>query len=213
MITPDKNKSLELRLYLTNYRDGLFDMVFALMLIISGFDQLFTYLDLERPIYLKLGILIVVAVFLLVKKIISNPRSGKVVFSRERKKKRAKAIIIAIAAQVFTAVVLYAAIKHLLPGSEHSRLVSLIIEFLFLLIVFSSIAYYSDYKWFYFIGIILALAWPVNHLLQPILNSILPGIMLQLSAGGFLLSVGTVKFTSFLINNPKPGGHVTYENQ
>jgi hypothetical protein len=213
MKTSDNNKSLELRLYLTNYRDGLFDMVFAMMLIISGMNQLFTFLNLERPIYLKLGILIVLAIFLLVKRFVSYPRSGKVIFSKGRKKKRAKALIITIAAQVVTAVVLYAAVKNLLPVGEHSQLVSLIIEFLFLLVVFSSIAYFTDYKWFYFIGIIIALAWPVNYLLQPVLNNLLPGIILQLSAGGFLLTVGTVKLTSFLRKYPKPGRSVNYENQ
>ena len=213
METQKSTNPLELRLYLTNYRDGLFDMIFAMMLIISGSNQLFTYLDLERPIYLKLGILIFVAIFLLVKRFVSNPRSGKVTFSKERKKKRARAIIIAISAQVFTAIVLYAAIKNLLPEGENSQLVSLIIEFLFLLIVFSSLGYYSDYKWFYFVGIIYALAWPVNYLLQPVLNTLIPGIILQLAAGLFLLLIGMVHFISFLKEYPKPGRSVQYENQ
>ena len=212
METQKSTNPLELRLYLTNYRDGLFDMIFAMMLIISGSNQLFTYLDLERPIYLKLGILIFVAIFLLVKRFVSNPRSGKVTFSKERKKKRARAIIIAISAQVFTAIVLYAAIKNLLPEGENSQLVSLIIEFLFLLIVFSSLGYYSDYKWFYFVGIIYALAWPVNYLLQPVLNTLIPGIILQLAAGLFLLLIGMVHFISFLKEYPKPGRSVQYEN-
>jgi len=213
METQNKTNPLELRLYLSNYRDGLFDMFFAMMLIISGTNQLFTHLDLEEPIYLRFGILIILAIFLLVKRFVSNPRSGKVTFSRERKKKRAKAIIIAIAAQVFTAIILYAAIKNLLPEGENSELVSLIIEFLFLLIVFSSIGYYSDYKWFYFIGIVFALAWPVNYLLQPVMHTVLPGIILQLAAGLFLLLVGIGHFVSFLREFPKPGRSVQYENQ
>jgi hypothetical protein len=210
----NKTNSLpvELRLWLTNYQDGLFDMFFGSTLIIAGLNQLFTYLEIERPIYLQLGIVIFVVIFLLVKKYVSQPRTGQVRFSIKRKEKRIKALIIALVAQVITAVLFYASVKHLLPEGQYSGQLSLIIEFLFLLVVFSAIAWYTDYKWFYFIGIVMALSWPVNYLLQPYLHSTLPGIILQLGSGTLLFVIGLSKFVIFLRKYPKHGD-LNYEKQ
>src|SRR4030042_2746630 len=101
--------SVELRLWMTNYQDGLFDMLCGSTLIIAGLNQLFTYLEIERPVYLQLGILIFVVIFLLVKRFVIQPRTGQVRFSHKRKEKRIKALIIAIAAQVITPVPFFAA--------------------------------------------------------------------------------------------------------
>ena len=213
METQNKQKSIELRLWQMNYRDGLFNMFFGSLLMTTGTDQLFTHLELHEPIYIRFGILIWITLFLLVKRFVSMPRMGKAKYRPERRKKRVKAILIAIAAQVFTALILFLGIKKLLPEGEHSHMVSLIIEFLFFVIVFSSIGYFTDNKWFYFIGAVMVLAWPVNLMLQPWLHSRLPGIILQLAAGLFLFLVGLMHFISFLREYPKPGNSITYENE
>jgi hypothetical protein len=188
-------------------------MFFGCFLMISGLNQLFTYLGNETvPFYLNLGILVLIGIFLLSKRYIIQPRKGTVKFGSTRRKKRMKALIIAISAQVFTAIVFYFAVKHLLPGGERSGLISLVIEFLFLLVVFSAIGYYTDYKWFYFIGMVMAVAWPVNYILQPWLHSTLPGIILQLDAGLLMFIIGLIKFIIFLRKHPIQGD-LNYETE
>jgi len=207
-----KTSSIELRLWLTNYEDGLTDMFFGCFLMITGSNQLITWFVHDVPVYFNLGILVLIGIYLLLKKYVAQPRLGTVKFGTRRRRKRMKALIIAVAAQVFTAIVFYFALNHLLPQGERSGLISLIIEFLFFLIVFSVIGYYTDYKWFYFIGVIMAVAWPVNYILQPYLHSVLPGIILQLDAGSLMLIIGMIRFIVFLRTHPKQGD-LNYERQ
>jgi len=180
--------------------------------MITGSNQLITWFVHDVPVYFNLGILVLIGIYLLLKKYVAQPRLGTVKFGTRRRRKRMKALIIAVAAQVFTAIVFYFALNHLLPQGERSGLISLIIEFLFFLIVFSVIGYYTDYKWFYFIGVIMAVAWPVNYILQPYLHSVLPGIILQLDAGSLMLIIGMIRFIVFLRTHPKQGD-LNYERQ
>lgn len=201
-------KNLERSTFRTYYRDGIFDLVFGSMLLIYCLNM---YLDSkggETSFIITILIIPVAIVLAVVKKFLTSPRIGYVKFRKVRNKKRLKAMILATAALVLTTVVYYFAARGAITSSGKNSVLPLILEFIFLVGLFSLLAYYTDYYDFYTVGLAMGLGSPLATLFQPLTGSEIYGKIILFAAGLYLLMKGIYNFSTFFSKFPK---HVNHE--
>ena len=138
------------------------------------------------------------------KKYITAPRMGRVKLGPAGKARRRKTnimmivfFLLTVAAVVITAVGLGG------PHIERSAFAVPIGVAIFLIILFSLLAYFLAYDRLYLIGLAFALPWPVIEFVQQSAAVDISAAAFLVSSG-IVISVGLVTFVRFIRENPLP---------
>ena len=206
-------KSIEETAYRTFIHDGIWDMFWGLCLLIAAVNKLFYTSGMERHWVLKLGIIWLIPLFFLGRIFITNPRLGKVKFGPERKKRKIKALIVAVLAQVLFGILFFLAVFSSPDRDTVLNLFTPLVEFLVLVLVFSLIGYFIAYNRFYLVGLSLGLAWPMSIMINKTVSAPYLGVYILGIAGTFITITGIVNLVRFLKRYPKQKNPVGYETE
>ena len=203
-------KELERKAWRSFYQDGLWDIFLGLLLLAMAISALLSDIGASEPV--QLGIMIAlealaILVLFVGKRRITVPRIGRVRFGPKRKRRLSKVRVV-LAISVLVGAALFVA-GPVLTG-KLSR--SMTFEFILpagwvvnCLVVFSLMAYFLDFSRLYLIGVLYALAVPLD-----IMQRELSSIDLTFVAFGFpaavILLMGAVVFTRFLRKYPLSAG-------
>ena len=196
-------KTLERKTYRMLYRDGIFDLTFASILIIYSINMYLDINNIESPFIIRILIIPVVIILAAIKLLITQKRIGYVKFKRSRNKKVLISFIVATSALIFTTVIYILAVQGKMDASDKNEWLHLLIEFIFLVSVFFLLAYFTDYYKFYIVGLAMGFGTPVSIYLEPYLGTRYYGLALIFLAGAFLFASGIILLITFLNQFPK----------
>jgi len=197
-------RKLEKQTYLLYFKDGIIELLFGSMFIIHTVN---TWIDMEqifRPYWLRILLIPVTIVLVLIKELITKKRIGKVTFTKSRKKKSRTMFIVVIIAQIITLIVFYLAATGKIQTEHKSKLIPLLIEFTFLVLVFYALTFFTGYQTFLIAGLVFAFSTPFLVLLNPELHHSNIRLGIMLTAGFSFLTFGMIRLVEFLKKYPKP---------
>jgi hypothetical protein len=187
-------QAVEKRAWRSFFSDGRLELSFGLAFILLGALQFIPEGPFEW-IYIPLLVLVPGLVGIGCKRYITQPRIGRVTFSRKRRLNMAGAVLFLAASVLFGAAAWMTAAS-LSPDvnswlSSHWVMVLLVAK---VVLVFGVIAYFFDYLGVFFIGLALAACFLADNYWQtPILFFIV---------GAGITCVGIVKLVVFIRSNP-----------
>jgi hypothetical protein len=182
-------ENIEKKAWRSFFQDGLFDIFFALLFIISGIGQIYD------SVFISLSILIVVGVFAAGKHFITIPRLGIVKFGKKRIEKQMMAYVALLITFIATLVIF------ILSASGQFNLdinFSTILMIMFIAI-FGSLAYFLDVPMFLLYGLMFAAGEYTMRNYDDI-----TGAMILFIFGAVLLSIGFYQMVQFMRKFPLP---------
>lgn len=199
-------KEIERKAWSAFYQDGLWDIFLGLLLLAMAISALLSDIGASQP--LQYGTLIAlealaILVLLVAKRLITVPRMGRVKFGPKRRRKLSKvSVILAISALLGVAFFLAA---QAITGNLSKWMT---LEFIFpagwvvnCIVIFSLMAYFLDFSRLYVIGLMYAIAVPLD-----IVQREFTSIDLTFAAFGapaaIILLMGAVVFIRFLRDYP-----------
>ncbi|NQU86642.1 MAG: hypothetical protein HQ541_12855 [Mariniphaga sp.] len=194
---------LEKKSFHIYFKDGIMELLFGSIFLIYFTNSILDNLEITSPLLVRFLILPVTLILVLIKTLITNPRIGSVKYSKARRKKRKWVLYIAFSAQMLTAVAYFLSVKVIIQTEQKSQFIPLLIEFMFLILIFGLISYYTEYSIFFIVGLIYALSVPFTIFLQPWIHTRNYGYGLMAIAGLVILTIGFYKFFVFLKEYPK----------
>lgn len=182
-------REIEKKAWTAYFQDGLWDIFIASMMLTMAIRTL------TDNVLFTLGMFIGVPILIFGKKYMTIPRLGFAKFGPKREAKRMKLFVIILLAVISTFVLL------LLPllGIEPSRDASSLFMAIFLMVVFSSIAYYLDFNRLYIYGLLFA----INEIVWGRFGEP-TGPYLILIFGFVVLIIGLIILISFIRKYPLP---------
>ena len=194
---------LEKQSFHNYFKDGIFEILFGSMFIIFIINSYSFNAGHENSLFVRLLIIPVSLILALIKMFITNRRVGYVKFSKPRRKKQKWVLFVAVVAQIIPLAAYILSLKGIIQTEQKSQFFSLFIEFMFLILVFGLISYFTQYPVFFIVGIIYAFGVPFTIYLKPWLKTRDYGYGLMAIAGIILLVYGFYRFVLFLKNYPK----------
>ena len=202
MATPISLKEIEKKTYTDFFKDGLYEILFAHIMLTGMLSSILNengVSDIIRAsIYVPvmfLGILIVY----LGKRHITTPRLGTVKFATERKRKIRKLHIITF---IFVALTFYLAVSAMTANLNRNLPVSFLIP-LFLFSFFAIAAWYKDYPRLYIIGFFYAISEVIYVFLENKGIVMGRGLLAYGVPGLMILIMGILSLFKFLKKYPK----------
>jgi hypothetical protein len=188
-------KEIERKAWISYFEDGLWDLFFGVLFLISGIRSLTDNVSYVGGLY---ALLLVVCILILPigKKRITIPRLGYVKFGPARKLRQSKAIaVLAISVLATFALLMLSKSGLALPPK---MLISPIIAG-WIAVVFGVLAYYLDFKRLFAYGVLFAISEVLSGLFgEPI------GSIMQTISGVAVLVVGIAVFMRFMRRYPLP---------
>jgi hypothetical protein len=187
-------ENIEKKAWQSYFQDGLFDIFFASLFIISGIGQIYD------SVFVSLSIFIPVVIFILCKFFITVPRLGIVKFGKKRIEKQMKAHIALLITFIVTLIIF------VLSASNQFNLdldFSTILIIMFIAI-FGSLAYFLDYPMFLLYGLMFAAS---EYIIRNYGHS--TGALIFFCFGATLLVIGFYQMIRFLRKFPLPEKEVT----
>ncbi|MDQ1266340.1 MAG: hypothetical protein QG635_1492 [Bacteroidota bacterium] len=196
-------EDLEKKSYLVYFSDGIIELLFGAMLLIFCINRFLDNNGIESPVYLRFLIIPIALLLAGIKSFVTKKRLGYVKFSIERRKKRKTIILISIAAQLIALTALILSITGVLHTTEKNSIISLIIEFFFLVGTLGLVSYFTSYLSFLIFGIIMAISSPFIIFLNKFFNADLIGYSILILSGIIYLIYGSMSLKKFLNKYPK----------
>jgi hypothetical protein len=188
-------ENIEKKAWRSFFQDGLFDIFFALLFIISGIGQIYD------SVFISLSVFIPVGIFVVCKYFITVPRLGIVKFSKKRIEKQMKAYVALLITFIATFFIF------ILSASSQFNLeinFSTILMIMFIAI-FGSLAYFLDAPMFFLYGLMFAAG---EYTMQNY-GDITAALILFIF-GATLLAIGLYQMIRFIRKYPLPEREVTH---
>ena len=189
------------------YSDGIMDLAFGSMLIIFAINVFTSLSGNEESLIMKILVIPVILLLVIFKTFITSKRLGYVKFSPGRNRKRLAAILIATAAVIITAFIFYLSSSGKISREQKNDFIPLLIEFTVLVVIFSLIAYFTDYYNLYIVGLAMGIGSPLSIMLEPYSGTRVHTIAIMFLAGLGLFLNGIFLLIKFLNRFPKTMGH------
>lgn len=161
-------KTLEKRIWLSNFEDGFWDLYWGLLLLGFGVSPVLEELGVLKPFNFIIFPLLAFAVLFLGKKFITVPRMGMIKFGSKRISKQIKLFFIGII--LFNiSTIFFILVKKTYLGTSWKGLMSGIIApigyAVFFIICISVIAYFMEYSRLYFYAFLFGISIPLAEAL------------------------------------------------
>ncbi len=183
-------KELELKLRKSIHLDGLLEMAFGFLLLVSMLSSTLSEIGVSDAVRISIYLPLMVSgsplIIILGKKYITNPRLGLVKF-RPPEIRRGMAFIALV---VFSAFLLFAGmtLKSLMP----------LFIFIFIMAAFSMIAFFLDFPRMYLVGLLFALTEPIYVLCRDHTDITHVGAIAYGIPGTIILMVGVISLRNFM---------------
>ena len=190
-------KELERKAWRSFFDDGLWDIFLGLLLATMGVSGLLDHSSLTEnwAMTIYIGLLVVIMLsFWLAKRFITVPRIGRVKFGHKRKVRRIKTALVLFVSVVFGLIVMF------LTAATGSGIMPAIWA-INMLVVFGAMGYFLDFERLYFIGLMYAIAIPLNEILIA-LEVIRIGPYIFFVCGAITVAMGIFYLVRFLNNYP-----------
>jgi len=201
-------KEVERKAWRSFYQDGLWDIFLGLVLLAMAISALLSDIGTSEPlqcgIMIALEALAILALFV-GKRLITVPRMGRVKFGPKGRRRLSKVSVI-LAISVLVGLVFFLAA----PAITGSPSKGMTLEFILpagwvvnCLVVFGLMAYFLDFSRLYLIGVLYALAVPLDIMQREFASIDLTFAAFGVPAAVILL-MGAVVFIRFLRDYPLP---------
>ena len=194
-------KEIEMKAYRFTFKDGLYDMTYGTLLVSIAVAPI-----LREMIYLGYIFFLIVPaplIILLGKKYITIPRIGIVKFSRTRAKSQRKLLLLVVVLVPLTVLMVILTAVGMFNVTVGGYLVP-VGAGLFVLLLFSFIAYVIDYSHFYLYAVSIGLGIPVSELVEPLLGEPFDYIVSFGISGALILLYGLINCIKFDQKYPLP---------
>ena len=200
-------KEIEKKVWLTTFEDGVFDIYFGLLFLGMTISRIFD--EILPNLSSIIGLSIIgssILFFLLVKRYISQPRIGKVVFGRSRIIRKTKMLVVllinfSIWLILWILNTINPEIKLFAPGFFSSLLFGM----LFIATPLFFVAYFLQYKRLYLIAGLIGISFSLEELFYLVnIPEPFDGIIAFGLISTIILSMGLLIFIKFLKKYPLP---------
>ncbi len=201
-------KELERKAWTSNFQDGLWDIYLGLLLLAMAIGDLLSDVGVPKAWYIA-----IYSTFLVLpmwvqwagRRFITLPRMGRVKFGPKRKAKLSWVMVILfISVLVGAGVFLVAsAMRGNRPGWLNAAFFAPAAWVVNAIVVFSLGAYFLDFSRLYLIGVMYALAVPLDIVFRKVADIDLSFLAFGIPAMVILI-IGLVVFARFLRNYPLP---------
>lgn len=182
-------KEIERKSWTSYFQDGFWDILMGLLMLGTGFNILFD----ETVWYIAIFSLALL-ILIVGRRLITIPRVGRVKFGPERRIKQKKVfIVLAISLIVGSAISFIP-----LSGVEPSKIVVAAVAGVWIILIFSLVAYFMDFRRLYAYGLLFA----ISMALANALDDLIPTILFFVS-GSIALLVGLIVLIRFIRKYPK----------
>jgi len=186
-------RRMEARLFSSYFQDGAWDVMVGMLILAMAIR---TFIDHWTVSLLGLvGVLYVI----LIRMFVTRKRLGVARFKAFRKRKRSRMLLVILAANLVTLVLLLAT----LFGAHPSQALSAAVIVVLVILTFSMVAYFMDYWRFFIWGALLA-----GTILIMELYGEGPGSWASLAVGSGVTLAGIYYLVSFLSKYPSTGADV-----
>jgi hypothetical protein len=207
-------KKLERKVWTSFFEDGIWDIYLGMLLGAMAFGVLLGDVGVRESTQMIVYLLFMCAAILFLwagKRYITAPRIGRVVYGPKGKARKAKTTII-LAVSVLVGLVAFVIAGLSAKGDLPQSLpVELLIPGIWvgnMIIVFSLAAYFLHYNRLYLIGVMFAIAVPLDIVLMELTNRDLTPVAFGVPAL-IILIVGVFVLARFLRKYPKPTEEAT----
>jgi hypothetical protein len=201
-------KELERKAWTSYFQDGLWDIYLGLLLLAMAISALLSDVGFSESLGMTILIgleVLAVLVLWVGKKLITVPRMGRVKFGPKRKAKLSWVMVILfISVLVGAGVFLVAsAMRGNRPGWLNAAFFAPAVWVVNAIVVFSLGAYFLDFSRLYLIGVMYALAVPLDIVFRKVADVDLSFLAFGIPAMVILI-IGLVVFARFLREYPLP---------
>jgi hypothetical protein len=204
-------KQLERKVWTSFFEDGIWDIYLGLLLFAMGIGAIISDIGISHTVTMIIYVLIVGTAFLFLllgKRYITRPRIGHVDFGpkgKARKRKTRIVFTISVLVGLIAFVVAVLSAKGSLSQSLRTDLLLPAIWVGNMIIVFSLAAYFLHFNRLYLIGVMFAIAVPLDILLTALTRQDLTFLAFALPAMVILI-MGSIVLSRFLRRYPPPEG-------
>lgn len=207
-------KQIETNVIYMQSRDGVMDVFFGLMLISSGINGVFTFMDWFTPWYIRFLILILLVPMLLTKFLVTTPRIGFIKMKPVKGGRRKILRTFILISATLTILMLLSSIFKLSFINGRTLNVSPVILFGVLSLLMSFVAWLIGLYSLYFVGLASGIGFFLDEPLglETILN--LPGDLFIFFIPGILITVyGVFRMKNFLKTHPLRNVKADFEHE
>ena len=183
---------LEKKVWQLQFRDGTWEIMFGMMLVIGAIRTL------TDNVYFTLIIIAGIIVFAICKLTVTRQRLGKVRYRKERMKRQQWAGLIFAGLLVGTMALFTLSVTGIVLADFSD-----VIVVVFIIVVFAAVAYYFDYWRFVIIGIVFG----VKEIIWQVFEGNYASYF-AIVAGSIMLTAGIWQFLRFLRKYPKSSKEV-----
>lgn len=185
-------KRIELKAYTSYFQDGLWDIFVGLLMVGMGI-----YVAFESTVWYVLVLAIAMLLVTIGKKLITEPRIGRVKFGLARKVKQWAVMVILTISFLFGIGMFLAAYY----GADIPRELMATIAGVWFFIVFSLMAYFMDFNRLFVYGLLLSASFAIALAYSDTI-----AIIAFFASAAIALPIGLVMLTRFLRRYPRMTG-------
>lgn len=191
-------KEIERKSWTSYFQDGFWDIFIGLLMLGMGLNLLVDANDWYIAVLWLVGLLIMIVG----RRLITIPRVGRVKFGPERRIKQKKVIIVLVISLIVGLAVSFIP----LSGVEPSKIVVAAVAGVWIILIFSLVSYFMDFRRLYAYGLLFA----ISMALAMALDDLIPTILFLIS-GSIALLVGLVVLIRFIRKYPKMADGLSLE--
>jgi hypothetical protein len=211
MIALPNLKKLEREVYLSVFRDRIYDITLGFFLLAIAFNPRLYETGIPRAIIYVAELALAGSWLILGKRFIILPRMGMMKPAASRQKTARKVMTSGIVIFIFLS--LFTVLKSsgtFLPALESLSVTPLVFSLIFLAI-FMVLATIMSYFMLYIVGLLFAISIPLSELLYPLVGEPLDSLIPLGISALIILVVGMIRLVSFLQRYPQKDAEVDYE--
>ncbi|MFC1484710.1 hypothetical protein ACFL5M_06100 [Candidatus Neomarinimicrobiota bacterium] len=198
-------KHIEQKSWRSNFQDGITELSLGLMFLAFAFAQIFEQLGLTSPWNILVLALPALAISILGKRMITQPRVGRVKFGPRRKTARKRMLVLSITSTVFLVTLVTLTALGIFPG----RIAAALPGFGFMAVValgtiafMALFAFLLDYPRLALLGVIVGLSVVAAELLRDLVGRPWHFLIAYGTAGVIMLAMGALLLISFMRTYP-----------
>jgi hypothetical protein len=194
-------KSIEKKVWLTSYQDGIWDIYWGVLLLGFGISPILEDFGLIKPLNFLIFPILAFLILFLGKKYISVPRMGMINFGEKRKSDHKRLFILGIITFIITVIIFFIVKQNLLKSSFTNSMANTTMPVVYAIIFISAlsvIAYFMDYKRLYFYAFLFGLSIPLAETLYFVVGEPMDGLIAFSFTSAPILITGIILLFKFV---------------
>jgi len=207
-------KQIETNVIFMQSRDGIMDMFFGLMMVSSGINGIFTYMDWIDQWYIRYLTILFLVPMLLAKFLITAPRIGYIKMKPVKGGRRGILRVFLLISMTITILMLAASIFKISFIHGQTLRISPVILFGVILLLMSFVAWLIGLYSLYIVGLASGIGFFLDEPLglETIFN--LPGDIIIFLIPGILITIyGAFRLVNFLRTHPRKNVKADFEHE